>query len=514
MTCRRSLGLLLALLAGCSQAAHRATIQPHTLVLADGFGDPSTLNPLLLGSWVTSVVTDELALANFTRQGSDNLPQAFLLTRIPSQANGDIQNHGTRIVFHLRPHLRWSDGAALTADDVAFTVAAIKDPANNALTTGFDDIAKVDVLNPTTVKFTLTRPYADFRSYYFGSDGFICILPRHAFHGLDIEHSNFNAKPIGAGPFRVVTWRRGDYILFERNPYYDGPPAKLSTIVYKLENSIETVESQFEAGDVQLWGRIPETLLSHVAIERNVRVTEVHPDAYFHLDFNMSRVTDLSTRQAIRLALDRASIVRDASLGRGHLQEGIIREADPLGVTLPLVRSDPEHARKLLRGRRQTLTLVYPLGDPEVASMVEIIRSQLAAVGITLATKGSVTTTFLSPGGTLASGNWDLALFNWSFNTTADLSPIFGCDQEPPNGNNAGRYCNPSLQRLMNQFKSTYDQMKRERLVRLEERIIDQDVPTIVLFTRTFGYAAHGVSGFHPPNDTPFDTFANVDVVP
>jgi alpha-beta hydrolase superfamily lysophospholipase len=92
--------LLLAALVSCSRGASRITdIAPHTVAIADGFADPTSLSPLLEGAWPTCAVTAELALAYFVHEGPDGRPSPYLLTRIPSLRNGDISDNGRKLLI-------------------------------------------------------------------------------------------------------------------------------------------------------------------------------------------------------------------------------------------------------------------------------------------------------------------------------------------------------------------------------------------------------------------------------
>ena len=511
-----ALGLCVAIAActaGCVSSAHVQHGAPHEVAITDGFGEPSSLNPELTGAWPTSVITSELALAFFSRENrsGDLIPD--LLTRIPSRENGDISPDGKSLTFHLRPNVRWSDGAPFSARDVEFTVKAILDPRNNVATEGFDLISKVRVVNPLTVIFELKKPFADFATTYFSTDGVSCILPAHAFQSTLIERAPFNEKPIGTGPFRVREWDRGTKIVFERNPYYGGSPPNLDRVTYLITDSIDTAQLQFVTHQAQIWDRIPESKIARARAVLGSQVRAVSPDAYLHVDLNVRRVTNPSLRRAILLALDRRAIVEKAAQSGGHLQEGVVNETNAVAPRLKFVERDVMQARRLLNGRGITFLLVYPAGDTMLNSVVELVRQELAEAGITLEGKAVPSTVFYAPGGVLYGGAWDGALFNWTLDNTGDLEQLYACDEAAPRGNNVGRYCDAQLDRLMSRYRATYGLNEKRAILKREEQIIDADVPTIVLFMRAFGYAADAsVKGFVPHRDSPFDEFERVDV--
>ncbi len=502
--------LMLALVACSRQGVAK---YKHVLTLEDGFGDPISLNPYIDSTWPTGIVTAELALAFFVRYDPSGSLKPDLITSIPTRLNGGVSNKGLTITYRLRPNLRWSDGIPLTSADVAFTTKVIADGRNNITAGGFANVTDVETPDPRTVVFQLKRPFANYATTFFatqGSDGANCILPKHSFSGTFILQSRFNEQPIGAGPFRVTGWRRGTSVTFEANPYYWGNVPKLRRIVYRVRSTIRSAQLDYLSGETQLWERIPELQIDSARPRGQVILT--NPDAYLHLDFNVRRaaVAGEDIRRAVLLAIDRARIVTTASRGYGRLQEGVVREAAPIGVRLPFEAYDPKRARTILAGRRPTLQLVFPAGDPMLDTMVEMIRSDLQAVGVILQTRQYDPSLYYAK--ILSSDTWDISLFNWTTDATGTLQPLFDCQNGLPVPGNDMRYCNRQLNRMLTEFTATYDAAKRRGNLVASEKIIARDVPTIVLFFRRFGYAvAAGVSKFNPPMDTPFDGFENVD---
>ena len=95
----------------------------------------------------------------------------------------------------------------------------------------------------------------------------------------------------------------------------------------------------------------------------------------------------------------------------------------------------------------------------------------------------------------------------------SDVTGLYSCDTHPPNGENATRYCNPHVDRMLAEVERSYDESTRKRLFARVQQQIVRDTPTIVLFLWKGGYAWNRrVSGFDPPILTPFDDVMHVDV--
>jgi peptide/nickel transport system substrate-binding protein len=515
-------------------AGYNARVKPHVLVLGDGWGDVSTLNPYLSSGWPTIAVTSSLALAYLVRSDERGLPQPDLIERMPTVENGGISGNGLTVTYHLRPKLRWSDGYPFTARDVVFTVRALKDPRNNqASSSPFDNIASASAPNAGTAVIRLRRRESDFTATFLASLYGACILPEHQLRTTLFTNSPFNTKPVGMGPFRVAEWRRASVIRFERNPYYWKGRPRLSEVDYRISGSVQTMEVEYRAHDVQLWDRVPEQFLAVAASQRDSHLQIAYPDAYMHLDLNLRSplLADVRVRRALRSAIDRRALNRDVTHGYGHVQEGFVAEASSkIFRPIPLNEYDPGRAGQALDqlgwhrgadgirvrgGMRLAPTLVYAVGDPEQDKIVEVLRHQLRKAGIDLQSRTYDATLLYEPGGILPAKPraWDIAMFNWYVDPRGAFPIIFSCAAQAPNGQNYTHYCSRRFEALLRSSQNTYDPRAASRLLQEQAQLLVRDVPSIVLYGRAFGFASDAhVHGFRPNGDTPFDHMENVDV--
>src|SRR5579872_54366 len=260
---------------------------PHVLVYADG-QNFTTLNPHLYAA------TSLLNLANMTmaylvRYDHENKPFPELATEVPTQDNGGISKDGKTITWHLRKGVRWSDGAPFDADDVVFSTKAVLNPKNNEVgRDGWDLITKIDEPDKYTVVYHLKKPFASYLPVFFGTSGANpCILPQHILGNLpDINTAPYNSKPVGIGPFRYVSWKRGDSIELEANPYYWRGEPKLKRIIYKQIPDRNTLLTQLQTGEIDFWPYVGLGFLDRTkAIPGH---TTISPVGYYyaHIDFN------------------------------------------------------------------------------------------------------------------------------------------------------------------------------------------------------------------------------------
>ena len=505
---------------------------PHTLRIGDT-QDFDSLNPHLATA-ITLGNLSQLTMAYLVRYGPDNRPVPELATVVPTEANGGIGKDGRTITWHLREGVKWSDGAPFDPDDVVFSTNAVNNPANNEVgRDGWDLITKIDEPNKHTVVFHLKKPYSGYLPTFFGSAGANpCILPKHILGNLpNINNAPYNSKPVGIGPFRYTEWVRADHVTLEANPYYWRGQPKIKKVIYKIIPDRNTLLTQLETGEVDLWAYVPPAYAGRaMALKTTGHVRE--PGAvYQHLDFNTTRpaLRERAVRAALRLALDRPEMVRKINHGVGIVQESPISPAIPISSEIPFVGYDVAKANKLLddagwkrgpdgirakNGVRLNLEWASTTGSPDADSRIELIRSMWKQIGVAFDLKHYNPALFFQlRGGIVYDGKFDVTAFGWQMTPDGDLNPFNSCALMPPNGQNVTRLCDKRLEGLLQQQKSTYDEEKRKAIAAQAVRIIDEEVPYVVLYIQESVHVYNDdLTGWHPNSQTPFDDFLNVDI--
>jgi peptide/nickel transport system substrate-binding protein len=473
---------------------------PHVLTFADGL-DLTELNPLRPEA-APNVELNYLTMAFLTRYGEHGL-QPELAAVLPTTRNGGISADGKTITFKLRAGLKWSDGAPLTAADVAFTVATIKDAkVNSEFPSTFAEVARVDALDASTAVFHLTKPHGQALEDYFSSRS-AAILPRHLLAGVDVNTAPFMELPVGAGPFRYTKWVRGDRVELERNPYYALGTPKLAGIIYKMIPTETGTITALRTGeiDVALSATYPDYV--PVANDPSIKVITrvgVRPS---RLTFNVTRpaLAEVAVRQALRMAIDRNSILKRSYLGAGVLAETMADAGDPDVAHIPLVAFDAAGANALLdragwkrgadgirakNGVRLAVEIIGGAGSSYVDQILELTRENWSAIGVDVTTKRYPLSLMFAPaeaGGIMFGGKFDVALFSYGEQSAADAAGP-DCKDLPPNGANFGRFCVRSFQALIDQAEATYDPAIAGKLYREIQVNQAELVPFIVLVMR------------------------------
>ena len=111
--------------------------------------------------------------------------------------------------INLREDAKFSNGTALTAEDVAFTFNSARDAGG---LTDMKVLKKARATSPYTVELELTKPQITFTAHLVA----LGIVPK------DSYGDDYARHPVGAGPFEMVEWREGEQLIVEPNPYWHG----------------------------------------------------------------------------------------------------------------------------------------------------------------------------------------------------------------------------------------------------------------------------------------------------
>jgi peptide/nickel transport system substrate-binding protein len=505
---------------------------PHVLTISDG-SDVTTLNPHL--SQFASVANlSEMTMAWLIKWDGHNQPYPELATEVPTKANGGVSKDGLTITYHLRKGVTWADGVPFDADDVVFSTAVVNDPANNE-GTRLDQIVKVDEPDKFTVVYHLKKPYSLSTVAFFSS---CCanpsLLPKHLLAQYpNINDVPYNSLPVGIGPFKFERWDRSKQVVLVANPLYWRGRPKLDKIVYKIVSDRNTLLSELQAHNVDMWYQFSGAYLARIQTLPGYTVYRQPSYAYSHYDFNLTHpaVSDLLVRQALRLALNRQAIVDKVVHGVGIVQDSATPVNAPYFVNLGTTPYDPAKANALLdkagwtrgaggirakNGVKLDLNVATRAGTPDIDEELELVRNDWKQIGVGLTIHRYPTAVMFAPaqnGGIISGDTWDVTTFAWASDPLGDYSAIYGCNSFTPAGQNNLHWCNKTAQGAMDVLVEHYDQSERIADLKLLMREFINDVPSIVTFQRIDLFAYNkDLKNYRPNNITPFDNMMEVDI--
>ncbi|MBV8081946.1 MAG: peptide ABC transporter substrate-binding protein [Candidatus Eremiobacteraeota bacterium] len=484
--------------------------------------DPATLNPELATEQTTVDLSMFWTGYLFNWSDADQwVPE--LATAVPTIENGGISKDGRTITYHLRPNVKWQDGAPFGADDVIFSWHAVMNPANNITSRlGYDLITAIDKKDDHTIVVHLKQPYAPFTASFFTMSGTpYSIMPKHILGGLpNINRAPYNNLPVGTGPFKVAEWHKGSLIRFVANPaYWRGPP-KLREIDYYTIPSDDTILLQLRTGELDMEYAAAQSQLPALRGIPGVNVVLNPYTQFAMLAYNLKNpiLSDVRVRQALAFGTDRDTIIDKAAHGApiraDSDQPNFLWAYNP---DVPKYRYDPARANALLdaagwklgadrvrhkNGRALELVALSPSGSNISDVVFGVLQQDWKAIGVDL-TEKQVNTALLSEnyyqGGLIQTGKFDVAFYSWLNGVDPDDSVFTMCDQWPPNGQNIDYYCNPKLDAAERIALREYSQAKRKLQYDEIQRLLATDQPFLVVwFNRRVNVLSKQLSGFKP----------------
>ncbi|MBT9290931.1 ABC transporter substrate-binding protein [Prosthecodimorpha staleyi] len=193
--------------AGAIGLACVGTVQAKDIVWAR-YGDIDTLDPhkatSTLSLQVWSLIYDTLLATDKDGNPVPNLAKSWT-----------VNPAGTEYVFTLNAGAVCHDGSPLDASDVKYTVDRAFDPASPSVTkASWGPISKVEVVDPLTVKFTLDKPFVALVPFLADSFSSILCDSNKGAAGFG------TSTAVGSGPWKLVSWTKGDRIVLAKNPGY------------------------------------------------------------------------------------------------------------------------------------------------------------------------------------------------------------------------------------------------------------------------------------------------------
>lgn len=466
---------------------------------------PASLDPRLATDAISSRI-DELIYDPMVRLDASGQPRGDLAERIE-------RPDSTRLVFHLRRGVRFSNGAQLTARDVVYTYDSIHDPASHSLkAAGLRQLESIKARDDYTVVMTTRGPYAaalEMATY--------AIVPyRSALAG-----DTGALGPPGTGPFRPIRFEHDAAIVLARNAYRRYPPGTARGIVFKIvpDATVRALELTEGICDFAENDAIQADLIPYLAARPGLRVSH-SPGLFFqYLAFNFrdARRQDLRLRRAIAFAIDRYAIVHSMLRDTARIASGMLPPENwAFERDVADYRYDPAEARHLLetagyRPGDARLEFVYKT-TPEGRRLAEAIQAMLQRAGIKLVIHTNEWATFYSD---LRVGNFDLAASQLSVISPDEYFLFLDSRMAPPYGNNRGAYVNPAMDRLLETAEVTLDPARRRAIFSEVQKLAARDLPTVPLWwIDTVTVMTRRIDGFQPYPNGSLISLATASYVP
>ncbi|MEV6868255.1 ABC transporter substrate-binding protein [Streptosporangium subroseum] len=401
-------------------------------------------------------------------------------------------DEGRRWTFTVRSGVTFSDGTPLNAEAVVanierFRRIAPKPSAFFSLDAGMEAAyGKLTGVRAEggKVVFTLAEPVADLPARL--ADFYSMIQAPSAFKA----DGDFAGKPVGTGPYTLVSWSKGQQVELAANPGYWGAKPAFDKIVVKTIPDANARVAALRAGEVA--GLIDKGALlpgqtAAVAADGRFHVTRTPSVLTHYLTFNASRdpFADPRLREAVDLAIDRKSIADKLLAGTAAPGAPFL---SPIFGALsdPSLRSihDSAKARELIdaAGRPaepvSILISSSEIGQFPYADIAEVLRAELEEVGLP-----SRVNVVEATKAVMEAGDYDIFLSAYSV-PNGDPDYLFRrflrSDAAWNRDRNLG-YRNDTFDRLIDRAAAVSDPDERRELYHEVQRLLATDRPMIPL---------------------------------
>ena len=391
----------------------------------------------------------------------------------------ELSADGLTYTFKLRAGVTFHNGREMTAEDVKYSLDRVTNPATQSPGAGFfgsiagfdaagdGGLSGVEVVDPLTVKITLSRPDATF--LHVMALNFASVVPKEA---VDEAGADFGKKPVGTGAFRLAEWTLGQRLVFEKNAGYwrEGVPY-LDSVTFEVGQEPVVALLRLQSGEVDVPGdgippaKFQEVMADPAQAERVVQGGQLHT-GYVTLNVTQPPFDNVKVRQAVNMAINKDRIVQIIN-GRAK------PATQPLPPSMPGYTEgyagyayDPEAAKALLaeaglaEGFETDLYVMNTDPNPRIA---QAIQQDLAAVGITASIQS------LAQANVIEAGGAGTAPMIWSGGMAwiADFpdpsnfyGPILGCAGAGDGGWNWSKFCDEALDAKATEADSMADPAK------------------------------------------------------
>ncbi len=433
----------------------------------------------------------------------------------------EVDETGRSWTFHIRPDQFWEDGEPITADDVAFTVDVLTNPAYTGPGAESWRDVSARVIDPLTVELRLTTPLGGFLQAATQP-----IAPAHVLAGIPPEafaEDPFGTFPTGSGPFRLLSLDPGRALLAAATPVE--PPEDpgrpnfatprptdslltprptrrpdvavpyLASVELRFYDDLERLRADWDAGRLDAVSGLQPGDARDLAATAGARLVRYPGTTLLAatLDLRATRrdFQDASVRRALLEAIDRNGFVSATLHGLGARADSLVPPSSAMfdrGISTP-VPFDTDAARERLRdaGWREAdgswtpkgaskalvIELICPeeSANPVAYAAAVAVRDAWQRIGLAVRLVPLPATELL--GERLAEGDFQVAVVPLAIGLDPDLYPLLAASQTRRGGSNVAGLQDPALDTLLVAARTPVDVAPRaEAYAALQERLV------------------------------------------
>lgn len=485
-----SLCLIASLFAGCGKSEATQGTSKDSLTVATAY-DAKSLDPHAVNDVASSNVMTQIygTLVQMNDKGE----------LVPMLAESFKQIDDLTYEFKLKKGVKFHNGEEMKASDVKFSFTRAAKAAPIAHIMGDIDTESFKMADDYTISFKIKHPCTGFLPSLVHTGG--SILSEKA---VTSAGDKYAMNPVGTGPFKFVSWAKGDKVELEKfNDFYgDKPKFSKMTIRVIPEPTNRTIE--LESGGVDVAYEISSNDIKRVQDNEKLQLMRVVDNSTQYLGFNNQKkpFSDAKVRQAISYAINTKSVVDTVWKGVGKVAVG------PIGPnvkysdkSLQAHDYNVQKAKDLLKEAgfpNGFKTTIWTNDKKERVDMATIMQSQLKEVGIETEIKVLEWGAYLDG---LSKGEQDMFIIGWTCQTAdpdmAVYAPLHS--SKAGSGGNYSFFKSDKADELIMKGRTMKDSPERETVYKDLQKEVKDQAPWIFLSNgeQVVG-ARKNVKGFKP----------------
>lgn len=459
---------LLNLSIGKNRGKHLGALALATAMLASSVNFAHAAQDLVIGVPVASIPNLDPHGANSNVQGNLQVNAQIFDTLVgfkdgkyvPALATEWTSNDSaTRWTLKLRQGVKFSDGSAFDAEDVKASLERVVKLAGPLA--GLFKPLKVEAAGPNEV--TISSDVG--QGALLGKLFVLAIAPSEKLA------DDFGLKPVGSGPFSVESFDPKQGVKLKANKNYWGGAPKLDTVAFRMIPEQAARMTALETGEIQLTWTVPDDQVATLRKDKNLKLDTIPTLANIVLWFNTTRMfQDVEVRKALWSAVDFDGIVEALYPNTGQKMTGPLPKA-VFGASeqTPYVY-DAAKAKAALEKKGWNFagtTIRILMNNSTYKPLVDAIIADWARIGV----KAEVDLQEPAVGTQrLLALDWDISIIQPVITSTGDadytLGRLYTCAAKRTT------WCNPELDKLLNEAGAVSDQAKRAQLYSAAGKIV------------------------------------------
>ena len=356
---------------------------------------------------------------------------------------------------------------------------------------GMPDLMKsVEKVDDYTVKMTLAEPNAPIIANLAMDFGTIHSAEYAKFLLDKGTPEQFDQIPVGTGPFQFVDYQKDAVIRFAAFPDYWGGKAKFDDLIYAITPDATARYAKLKAGECQIMGYPNPADLEAMGKDDSINLMSQAGLNIGYLAMNVKKppFDKKEVRQAINMAIDRDSILKEVYQGAGQKAKNLIPPTIwSYNDAVKDYEYNPEKAKEMLKaaGVENLSTDLWWMPvqrpyNPNAKRMAEMMQADLAKVGVNAELKSFEWGEYRKR---LQAGEHQMGLLGWT-GDNGDPDNFFflrGCTGARDGGQNISKWCNQDFEDKMLQARKLSEKADRTKLYEEMQVILKEEAPDVTI---------------------------------